>query len=395
MLPTLHTEQVLPMKIATIVIVFVFLTSAFAFAQETSELSTPPNGDAERAEVSQWIGPVRVSIEYHSPHVHNPANNDRTGHIWGELVHYGFVDEGFGPSESTPWRAGANETTTITLSDDVKVGGKDLKAGKYALFLDLEKTGPSYWIFNRHLGWGSFQYEAKEDVLRVPTNLEDAPFTEFLTYGFDERRPDSAVAFLEWEQKRIPLKIEVPNVNEFYVAKLRQQLESWPGFRYEDWQTAAQFCADNKINLEEALVWADKAITAPFRGATVGHEDFSTLQTKAAVLEAMGRESDAEKVMERAFILPGTDAFEIYGYGVHQLRSGKKDKAMKIFALNQQKHPEDKFWTALGLARGYTAVGEKTKAIANWEVVLRNVPANLKAQTANYEGALKKLKESS
>lgn len=381
------------MKIAAMV--FIFLTCAFASAQETSELSTPPNGDAERAEVSQWIGPVRISIEYHSPHVHNPANNDRTGHIWGELVHYGFVDEGFGPSESTPWRAGANETTTITLSDDVKISGKDLKAGTYALFLDLEKSGPSFWIFNRHLGWGSFQYEAKEDVLRVPTNLEDAPFTEFLTYGFDERRPDSAVGFLQWEKKRIPLKIEVPNVNELYVAKLRQQLESWPGFRYEDWQTAAQFCADNKINLEEALIWADKAISSPFRGATVGHEDFSTLQTKAAVLEAMGRESDADTVMEKAFTLPGTDAFQIYAYAVGQLRGGKKDKAMKVFALNQQKHPEDKFWTSLGLARGYTAVGDKTNAIANWEIVLRNVPASLKAQTPNYEGALKKLKASS
>ena len=52
-----------------------------------------------------------------------------------------------------------------------------------------------------------------------------------------------------------------------------------------------QFCADSKINLEEALLWADKAINGPFRGATVGHEDFSTLSTKAAVLEAMGRES--------------------------------------------------------------------------------------------------------
>src|SRR5690242_2441476 len=372
-----------------------FALSAAVFGQETSELATPPNGDAERAEVSQWIGPVRVSIEYHSPHVHNPANNDRTGHIWGELVHYGFVDEGFGPSQSTPWRAGANETTTIMLSDDVKVGGKDLKAGTYALFLDLEKTGPSYWIFNRHLGWGSFQYDAKYDVLRVPTNLEDAPFTEFLTYGFDERRPDSAVAFLEWEKKRIPLKIEVPNVNDLYVAKMRQQLETWPGFRYEDWQTAAQFCADHKINLEEALIWADKAISAPFRGATVGHEDFSTMQTKAAVLEAMGREADADKVMERAFALPGTDAFQIYVYAMGLLRGGKKEKAMKVFALNQQKHPEDKFWTSLGLARGYSAVGDKRNAIANWEIVIRNVPANLKGQTANYEGALKKLKESS
>ena len=381
------------MKIATLVLIV--LTSAFAFSQETSELATPAAGDAERAEVSQWIGPVRVSIEYHSPRVHNPATNDRTGHIWGELVHYGFVDEGFGPSQSTPWRAGANETTTITLSHDVKVGGQDLKAGTYALFLDLEKSGPSFWILNRHLGWGSFQYDAKDDVVRVSTNLEDAPFTEFLTYGFDERRPDSVVAFLQWEKKRIPLKIEVPNVNELYVAKIRLQLESWPGFRYEDWQTAAQFCADHKINLEEALIWADRAISSPFRGATIGHEDFSTLQTKASVLDAMGREADADKVRAKAFTLPSSDAIQIYVYAMRQLRSGKKDKAMKIFALNQQRHPEDKFWISLGLARGYTAVGDKNKAIANWEIVLRNIPDNLKGQAANYEGQLKKLKESS
>jgi len=85
------------MKIATLVLIV--LTSGLLCAQETSELATPPNGDAERAEVSQWIGPVRISIEYHSPRVHNPATNDRTGYIWGELVHYGFVDEGFGPSQ--------------------------------------------------------------------------------------------------------------------------------------------------------------------------------------------------------------------------------------------------------------------------------------------------------
>ncbi len=127
------------MKIA--IIVAIVLTSLLAFTQETSELSIPPNGDAERAEVSQWIGPVRISIAYHSPRVHNPATNDRTGHIWGELVHYGFIDEGFGPTQSAPWRAGANESTTITLSDDVKVEGKDLKAGTYALFLDWKKPG--------------------------------------------------------------------------------------------------------------------------------------------------------------------------------------------------------------------------------------------------------------
>ena len=371
------------------------MSTIVVLGQETSELSTPPNGDNEHAEVTQWIGPVKISIDYHGPKVHNPANNDRTGHIWGELVHYGFVDEGFGPTKGSPWRAGANESTSITFSHDVKVEGKDLKAGTYALFLDVEKTGPWNWIFSSHLGWGSFQYDPQDDVLRVAVTPQDAPFTEFLTYGFDERRPDSTVAYLQWEKKRIPFKIEVPNVKELYVAKMRQELQSWPGFNYQDWQTAAQFCADNKLNLEEALSWADKAINAPFRGATIGHEDFSTLSTKAAVLDAMDRKADADAAMQKALRLPGTDAYSIYAYGMGILGKGDQAKAMNVFILNQQQHPQDKFWTSLGLARAYTALGDKKNAIANWEIVMRNIPDNLKNRTAAYEAALKKLKEAS
>jgi tetratricopeptide (TPR) repeat protein len=382
------------MKFAFVTVTFL-LFCTFSLSQETSELSMPPNGDAERAEVSQWIGPVKISIEYHSPHVHNPAANDRTGHIWGELAHYGFFDEGFGPTKGAPWRAGANESTTISFSHDVKIDGKDLKAGTYALFLELEETGPWYWIFSNHLGWGSFQYDAKDDVMRVPVTPQDASFTEFLTYGFDERKPDSAVAFLQWEKKRIPLKIEVSNVNDIYVARMRQELQSWAGFRYEDWQTAAQFCADNKINLEEALIWADKAIDGPFRGATVGHEDFSTLQTKSAVLEAMGRQSEADAVMQKALRLPGTDVVSVYQYGMRLLRSGKNAKAIDVFSFNQKQHAEEQFWTHLGLARGYTATGDKNKAIANWEIVLRNIPPNMISRSAAFQAALKKLKESS
>ncbi len=378
------------------VLAIVFLAfSSFTFGQESSELSTPPNGDAERAEVSQWIGPVKISIAYHSPHVHNPPGTDRTGHIWGELAHYGFFDEGFGPTKGAPWRAGANESTSITFSHDVKIDGKDLKAGTYALFLEVEETGPWSWIFSNHLGWGSFQYDAKDDVMRVPATPQDAVFTEFLTYGFDERKPDSAVAFLQWEKKRIPMRIEVSNVNQIYVDRMRQELQSWAGFRYEDWQTAAQFCADNKINLEEALTWADKAINAPFRGATVGHEDFSTLQTKSSVLEAMGREADADAVMQKALRLPGTDVVSVFQYSMRLLRNGKNAKAMEVASFNQRQHPDEQFWTHLGLARGYTAMGDKNKAIANWEVVLRNIPPNMISRSPSFEAALKKLKESS
>src|SRR5437763_15159157 len=96
----------------------VLMMSAFTLGQETSELSMPPNGDNERAEVSQWIGPVKISIEYHSPRVHNPPTNDRTGHIWGELVDYGCVDEGLGAATAAPCRGAATESRSITPPKD-------------------------------------------------------------------------------------------------------------------------------------------------------------------------------------------------------------------------------------------------------------------------------------
>lgn len=56
-----------------------------------------------------------------------------------------------------------------------------------------------------------------------------------MTFGFDERRPASAVAYLQWEKKRIPFKIEVPNITQLYVDQMREDLRTWPGFNYQNW----------------------------------------------------------------------------------------------------------------------------------------------------------------
>ncbi len=148
------------------------------------------------------------------------------------------------------------------------------------------------------------------------------------------------------------------NINKLYVAQMRNELQGWAGFDYHNWQTAAQFCADNKVNLEEALIWAEKAIDGPFRGAAIGKEEFSTLDTKAAVLQAMGRTAEADATtMDRALFLPGADVIPVYLYAARLLESGRKEKALEISKFNQRKHPEEKFVTFLGLARAYTANG--------------------------------------
>ena len=362
-------------------------------AQILSELAIPPNGNNERAEVSQWIGLVKISIDYHSPNVHGGAGADRTGHIWGDLVHYGFFDDGYGPSRATPWRTGANETTTITFSHDVKIDGKDLAAGTYGLFLELEKSGPWTWIFSHDSrGWGSFQYDPKNDALRVTAEPQEAPYTEFMTFGFDERRPDSALAYLQWEKKRIAFHINVPNINDLYLAEIRNQLQSWPGFKYQNWQAAAQFCLMRKMNLQEALVWADKAINQPFRGLPMGREDFSTLQTKAASLRALGRTQEADEVARKAFALKNSDVLTVYRAGLGLLAAGQKAQAVEALEFNKKEHPEEKFWTRIGLAQVYTASGDKNAAIKNWEEAIANLPDDMKPQLPDFEQQLDELK---
>src|SRR4051812_44649534 len=132
-----------------------------AAGQELSELSLPPNGMNQKAEISQWVGLVKVTITYHSPNVHGVAGRDRTGHIWGELVKYGMFDDGFGPSKAAPWRAGANETTTISFSHTVKIGGKDVPAGPHRLFLQIGPPGPWGRVMSAQKRRGGDSYDFK------------------------------------------------------------------------------------------------------------------------------------------------------------------------------------------------------------------------------------------
>src|SRR5580704_7500163 len=110
----------------TILAIIQFVFVGFTHAQLTSL----PSGGNKRASVSEGIGITNVTINYS-----RPAVKKRDGHIWGELIPVGFIDQGFGSSKSAPWRAGANENTIIEFSTDVKIEGQPLAAGKYGFFI--------------------------------------------------------------------------------------------------------------------------------------------------------------------------------------------------------------------------------------------------------------------
>ncbi len=307
-----------------------FLFMAIVLAGKAQGLTTPPSGDNQKSKVIQFIGPIEVSISYSSPDVHGPNGEDRTGKIWGEVAHYGFIDQNFGTSKAAPWRAGANENTVITISHDVKIEGKELKAGTYGLFLAISKDGPYTWVFsNNSTSWGSYFYDPKEDALRIDVIPSDAPYQEWLTYGFDNRLPSSTTAYLHWEKKRVPFKIEAPNINEIYVSKMREELKNATGFKQENWISAAQFCVRNKINLEEALTWVNYSVSNPF----IGVENFTTLQTRSMILMALGRDAEATAEMDKAIKHPTATVQSIHQYGRSLLAAGKNEKAMEIFNL--------------------------------------------------------------
>lgn len=370
-----------------LLLLIIILSSAILHAQS---ITLPPSGDNQKASVSQWMGLVKVSLTYNSPDVTSPTGENRTGKIWGELVPWGMNYLGFGTSKESPWRAGANENTVFYTSHDIKIQGKDLPAGHYGFHILPDENGSWTLIFSKNFtSWGSFFYDPAEDALRVETKPEKSDYSEWLNYGFDDRQLNSCTAFMEWENLKVPFKIEVPDIYDLYLAKIREELKSTPGFYYTSWMQAAAFCANNNINLEEALTWAENAISAPF----VGQENFQTLQTKAMVLNAMGKTDEADIIMDQAIDHGTASVGAIHQYARSLIGQGRNEKAMEIFKKNAKMHPEDKFTTNVGLARGSAAMGETKKAIKYWETAIENIPEDQKPNLSYYQAELKKLKE--
>ncbi|HEX2683346.1 MAG TPA: DUF2911 domain-containing protein, partial [Ferruginibacter sp.] len=174
-----------------------------------SQLLSLADGGNKKATTAERIGITDVTLHYD-----RPAVKGREGKIWGQLVPYGFTDQGFGTSKAAPWRAGANENTTISFSTDVTVEGKPLAAGTYGLFIALEQGGGATIIFsNNSTSWGSFFYDQKDDALRV--NVRTVPLTESverMKFEFMDEKENSATIALMWEKLKIPFKVEVDYV---------------------------------------------------------------------------------------------------------------------------------------------------------------------------------------
>ena len=175
----------------------------FVFAVVSVEAQDKPR-KSPKASVSQRIGAdTDIVIDYS-----RPAVNGRT--VWGDLVPYG-MNEGnkYSKDKPYPWRAGANENTTISFSKAVKINGQSIPAGKYGVHMLPGKSEFKIMFNSVNDSWGSYAYDASKDVLTVSVKPVSSDNTEWLEYGFEDLSESGATAYLKWEKMKIPFKIEL------------------------------------------------------------------------------------------------------------------------------------------------------------------------------------------
>jgi hypothetical protein len=189
------------------------------------------------------------------------------------------------------WRAGANEATLFQVTDDVLINGQPLKAGSYSLHAIPAKDEWTI-IFNGDPGqWGSFNYDAKKDVLRVKTKPEAAAHNEeWLTYTIDPIGPSSARVNLRWEKINVPFTVEVKDVKALWRAKADALMAAHPTNEVLPLQVASTYNADK--NYDEALKFIDQSIKIK--------ETFRNLSAKANILWAAGKKEEALTVADAA-----------------------------------------------------------------------------------------------
>lgn len=300
----------------------------FSFGQQ---VLTHPMA-SQKAKVSQQIGLTDIEIAYSSPAVKGRK-------VWGGIVPYDRL-----------WRVGANENTTITLSHDAKIEGKDIPAGTYGLHMMPSEKEWTVIFSKDHSAWGSYSYRKANDALRITVTPKAADHTEWLTFSFPEKSASTTRVEMRWEKLAVGFNIAL-DVPEIVLANMERELTSVLGFNPDAWQEAAAYCYANDMHLDKAENFIDRSIRM--------RKSFGNLNIKAQLLAKQGKNKEAEALMDEALVM-GTEG-EINAYGYQLMTAGKTNDALEVFKMNTKKFP--KSWNCWdSLAEAYLAEGNKAKA---------------------------------
>jgi tetratricopeptide (TPR) repeat protein len=320
----------------------------FKNGSQATELKLPTI--SQRSIITQQIGLTNITINYCRPLVGGRA-------LFGKEIPYGQV-----------WRAGANENTVISFTDDVSVEGHPLPAGAYGLHM-IPTADQWTIIFSKNsTSWGSFSYDEKEDALRVTTKAQPAELEEALAYTFEDVKPDSTAVTLRWAKLAVPFHVSV-DVNAIVLRSIQNQLRSVGGFTWAGYDEAALWLLDTNTNLDQAIKWEDRSILA--------EERFDNLLTKSQILEAQGKKQEAEAAKAKAFEMANGVQLHVYGRGL-QIQN-KQDEGFAVFQINIKKRPNE-WYTHGEIARIASAKGDFDTATKEMKLAKASAPDGAKNQ---------------
>jgi hypothetical protein len=203
-----------------LVIVAAFYLASISLAQERRPMS--PLGLASTQVGGKWSAPDKdgertytggkwIEISYS-----RPVLRGRTD-IFGKGADYGKAVSAGAPL----WRAGANVTTTLKTEVPLEIGGKRLEPGEYSMFVDLKEAGwtlviskqprqEKYDPNEKTKTWGSFNYDPKYDVVRVPMKMVTPAFSvDQFTIAFVDVTDQVGKIAMVWEKTGavVPFKV--------------------------------------------------------------------------------------------------------------------------------------------------------------------------------------------
>lgn len=268
----LSIENNIPMRKTQLTLIALFL-SVCAIAQ----IKMPP--PSPTYELKGTVGLAEVKVVYSRP---SAKGRD----VAGNLIPYNEV-----------WRTGANASTKISFSQDVKLNGNAVPAGDYALYTMFTESKATIILSKNLTWWGALGYDSKDDLLRfdVPVKHPSSHYETF-TISFSDFTMNSANLNMKWEHTKAMFKIESDvdaNVMADIKAKIIDATPSNPGTYFQ----AAGYYYDTKRDSKLALEWVNKAIDAS------PQKQYWVIHLRAKLLARMGKKKEAKAAAEESITL--------------------------------------------------------------------------------------------
>jgi len=245
----------------------IMMAAFFAVMSSNAQVKTPQA--SLKAEIEQMVGLTKVDVNYF-----RPAKKGRL--VFGDLVPYGKL-----------WRTGANENTTIEIDTDIEISGKQLPAGKYALFTIPKAESWDIYFYNSTDNWGlPKEWNEKNVVLHTtvkPTTLNKD--VEYFTILVTPENNNKGSIDILWEKTAISIPFTVPT-HKIAMQSIHSSLND--NAKASDFYAAGVYLFTSNEDPKKGLEYVNKALSMQ-----QGEPPFYMLRQKSLIQAALGDKKGA------------------------------------------------------------------------------------------------------